>query len=208
MKRLLIILLCSTLLLADSAGPNSGTATGAGWASPSNVGASDNAYATYAIAGATIHCPKCEEPTTVVGKSASLSISSLGFAIPASATITGISATFEHKCSGSGSCSTSTSDGGKVQLSKGTNKGSSPTWATIDETETLGSSTDLWGSTWTVADINATSFGMTVVVINSNTSTRTASVDYMALTVYYSPAGTGSHRRVVISETRTIQLHS
>lgn len=222
MKKLLAFLLCSTLMLGDSVGPTSGTATGSGWTTPANVGASDNAYATYAIAatsgGRTCSAKAitlgCEPEDPTFGISSAISISSLGFAIPAAATVTGITATFEHKCSGSSSCSTGTSSGGKIQLTKvagtgqGTNKGNSTTWDTIDSTETLGSSTDLWGSTWTGTDINAAGFGLVVVVLNSNSSTRTASIDYMALTVSYSPSGSGSHRRVIISQTRTIAVRA
>jgi hypothetical protein len=86
---------------------------------------------------------------------------------------------------------------GEIQLTKtaataqGTNKGNTTAWGTSDSTETLGSATDLWGSTWTVAEVNATGFGMVVKVINANSSTRTAYVDAMALTVTYSPSGSG-----------------
>lgn len=212
MKKLLAFLLCSTLVLGDSSGPTSGTATGSSWTTVANVGASDNAYATQSIAGRTITCGECDP--TGPGTSTPLYISSLGFALPASATVVGIAATFEHKCSGASSCSTNTSSGGKVQLTKtagtgqGTNKGSSTAWSTADATETLGGATDLWGSTWTQAEINATGFGLVVVVYNTNSSSRTAYVDYMALTVYYSPSGSGSHRRVIISQTRTVAVHS
>jgi hypothetical protein len=114
-------LLCSTLVLGDTAGPSSGTAAGSGWVTPSNVTASDNAYATYAVPGTTsgTFCSAkalevgCEPESASVGITTALSISSLGFAIPASATVLGITATFEHKCSGASSCSTSTASGGR-----------------------------------------------------------------------------------------------
>jgi hypothetical protein len=198
-KKLLAFLLCSTLVLGDTSGPTSGTGAGTGWATVANVGASDNAYATRSVLGGDF--------------STSLSISALGFAIPASSTILGITATFEHKCSGASSCSTTTGSGGRIQLTKtagtaqGTNKGTSTAWGTLDSTETLGSATDLWGSTWTVDEVNAAGFGMVVVVANANASSRTASVDYMALTITYSASGSGSHRRVVISQTRSVQIH-
>lgn len=216
-----VILLCSTLMLGDTAGPSSGTATGSGWVNPSNATASDNAYATFAMAGSTsgTTCTAhalalgCDPTDPVTGKTNQLSISSLGFAVPASATILGITATFEHKCSGASACSTVTASGGKIQLTKtaataqGTNKGNSTFWGTSDSTETLGGDTDLWGSTWTVAEVNASGFGLVILAVNANSSTRTAYVDAMALTVTYTPSGSGSHRRVVISQTRSIQIH-
>jgi hypothetical protein len=219
LSKLLAFLLCSTLVLGDTAGPSSGTAAGS-WTSAANVGASDNAYATQAIAatsgGTTCSAHAlalgCEPTDPTFGLSTQLSISAIGFAIPASATVLGIEATFEHKCSGSSSCSTSTGSGGLIQLTKtaatpqGTNKGNTTSWGTSDSTETLGGPTDLWGSTWTVTEVNATGFGLAVKVLNSNSSTRTASIDYMAITVYYTPSGSGSHRRVVISQTRSVNL--
>jgi hypothetical protein len=113
------------------------------WTNPGNVTASDNVYATRVIAGALDGIP---------GVSPNLSISALGFAVPASATILGITATFEHKCSSAvSSCNTDPSGGGKIQLTKtaatgqGTNKGNTTYWGTSDSTETLGSGTDLVG---------------------------------------------------------------
>jgi hypothetical protein len=125
---------------------------GAGvWTNPGNVTASDNVYATRVIKLARLMAfPGDSSPPN-------LSISALGFAVPASATILGITATFEHKCSSAvSSCNTDPSGGGKIQLTKtaatgqGTNKGNTTYWGTSDSTETLGSGTDLWGSTWTV----------------------------------------------------------
>src|SRR3954466_628939 len=137
-RKVLAILLYSTLLFANSVGPSSGTATGSGWTSPANVGASDNTYASVAIAGTGgTTCSKCEpgDPGSPVPSTA-LYISSLGFSLPTGATVTGIQATVEHKCSGASSCSTETTDGGKIQLTKapgtgqGTNKGNTVSWGT------------------------------------------------------------------------------
>jgi hypothetical protein len=222
-SKLLVFLLCSTLVLGDTAGPSSGTAAGGSWTSPGNVTASDNVYATKAMAGASgsTHCISkppaivCDDTsgTVVPGQSGNISISALGFSIPASSTVLGITATFEHKCSGASACDTDSSFGGKIQLTKtaatgqGTNKGNTTAWETSDSTETLGSGTDLWGSTWTVDEVNASGFGLVVNVLNVNSSTRTAYIDAMALTVTYTPSGSGSHRRVVISQTRSAKLH-
>jgi hypothetical protein len=206
MKKLLSILLLSALLFADTVGPTTGTATGVSWTTPANVGASDNAYAT---------CTMAIEDYCGSG----IYISSLGFAVPASATITGITATVERKCNGAGCTTNSASDPGLsddagVWLTKtagttqGANKGSSLTWSTTDTTVTLGSSSDLWTATWTPTEINAAGFGLILYPFNTNTiGSRTASFDYLALTVYYTPSGSGSHRRVVISQTRTVRLH-
>jgi hypothetical protein len=174
----IVLILCSTLVLGDTAGPSSGTAAGTGWTTVANVGASDNAYATRSILDLDV--------------SPALYISTLNFAIPAGSTIVGITATLERKCSSTVYCSTNAAKGGKIQLTKvagtgqGTNKGSSTAWTTSDVTETLGGAADLWGSTYTTTEINDAGFGLVIVAYNSNTtSPRTAYIDYMALTVTY-----------------------
>jgi hypothetical protein len=68
----------------------------------------------------------------------------------------------------------------------GTDHATAGTYGTTDATVTYGSSTDLWGTTWTPAEVNSSNFGLRLKVQNANASSRTASVDYMELTVYYS----------------------
>ena len=49
-----------------------------------------------------------------------------------------------------------------------------------------GTTSDLWGTTWTPADINASNFGVALSANSSGTgATRTASVDYIQITVTY-----------------------
>jgi hypothetical protein len=152
MKKLVAFLLCSVLLFGDSSGPRTGTGSGTSWTNPTNVAAADAAYATYGLGSSTL--------------SNTLSISTLGFAIPAGATITGIAATFKRKCSALTSCSTDTANSGGFWLTKsagvtqGTNKGTATTWNAVANTETIGSSSELWGSTWTDTEINAAGFGL------------------------------------------------
>jgi hypothetical protein len=52
---------------------------------------------------------------------------------------------------------------------------------------TYGSSTDLWGTTWTPADINAAGFGAALAVteISSRGANETAHVDHITITVHY-----------------------
>jgi hypothetical protein len=53
-------------------------------------------------------------------------------------------------------------------------------WNTVDTYTSYGSSSNLWGTTWTVADINATNFG---AVLSASVSNGTAQVDHMRITV-------------------------
>jgi hypothetical protein len=53
-------------------------------------------------------------------------------------------------------------------------------WNTVDTYTSYGSSSTLWGTTWTVSDINATTFG---AVISASVNNGTAQVDHMRITV-------------------------
>jgi hypothetical protein len=56
-------------------------------------------------------------------------------------------------------------------------------WQTNDKVVTHGGSADLWGDTWTAADVNASNFG---VAISATDGTATlALVDHITMTVYY-----------------------
>ena len=58
-------------------------------------------------------------------------------------------------------------------------------WGTTDATVTYGTSTDLWGTTWTPAQINASNFGLRFRARNVNGSSRTANADYVEIQVYW-----------------------
>lgn len=66
-----------------------------------------------------------------------------------------------------------------------TNKANSTDWPTSMEVVTYGGPSDLWGTTWTVAEINDLNFGVSLAVKNQNAAIRTASVDYMQISVTY-----------------------
>jgi hypothetical protein len=111
----------------------------------------------------------------------------LGFAIPSIATFTGFVLEIERAASSSSRIS----DDDVYLLKGGTNVGNdkavSTTWGTSDSTRTYGSSSDLWGTTWTPAEVNASNFGARLKVKNSSgTGTITATVDYISIRVYYS----------------------
>jgi len=67
----------------------------------------------------------------------------------------------------------------------GSNKASSSTWGTSASSVGYGSSADLWGTTWTAADLNASNFGLRFAAKNVAAATATASLDYVSVTVTY-----------------------
>jgi parallel beta-helix repeat protein len=149
----------------------SGTGTGI-WISPGNITAADTNYATVTLSGATSHY---------------LEGTNYGFSLPSNATINGIQVTigrFE-----SGQASGNDVRDSVVSLMKsstlvGSNKGATSTeWPTSNTAASYGANNDLWGTTWTADDINATGFG--VALSANSTNNRIASVDTMQIAVTY-----------------------
>jgi hypothetical protein len=158
---------------------------GANWTNPELVESSNNSYATVDLDGTVSDPLRC---------------TSYGFAIPANATILGIEVNIERK-------SDRTSNGGSqdssVRLVKAGavvgNEGASGTiYTTADVIETHGSPTDLWGTTWTPADINAANFGVQFAATKPSNggAAHTVSVDQIQIVVYY---GTQSQKQSLIN---------
>lgn len=160
---------------------NSGTGTFA-WSNPSNAKASDNTYAevTLSTFGQQSHYLKATE---------------FGFSIPEAATIIGISVAVERRGNQSGASGgiydtaafiVKEGSVGTVNKRFGVKK-----WETVDTTAVYGGSTDLWGTTWTPAQINATNFGFALAVgYGGGPDIYTARVDAITITVYYTEGGT------------------
>jgi hypothetical protein len=170
-----------------SAGPNSpSTAINLGsginhWLNPTNVFAADSVYST--------------NPVPTLQGSDELQVKGFGFAIPGTATITGVVIKILRK--GTVGVTTGITDNGvflmKAGIRVGSNHGNSFTvWTTTATTATYGSSSDLWGTTLTPADINSAGFGGTLSVSNFDGATQTASVDYYSITVYYTTPVVGT----------------
>lgn len=153
------------------------------WDDATNVYSSNNAHASAGFllgAFATVH-------------SNYMMLEDFDIAIPATVTICGIEVRLERKASGLGVLGASVRDH-TVRLLKngsivGTNKANtSLAWTGSDVTITYGSSSDLWGQTWTSADINAANFGLAFSAeLRSGLAGLflSADVDNARITVYY-----------------------
>jgi hypothetical protein len=164
----------TTTTSAMNAGVGSNV-TGVGtisWTNPGNITADDTSYATAALNNAT---------------SLYLRGTSYGFAIPANATINGIVVTigrFENATGGGRDVRDNVVSLIKGGAITGINQASTREWPTGSPVAaTYGSTSDLWGSTWTAADINASNFG--VALSANSTNNRIASVDYIQISVTY-----------------------
>jgi hypothetical protein len=164
---------------ATESNSNGGTRS---WNNEGNVYANDNNYANTTFSD--------------VATSNYLIAKGFGFSIPSGATINGIQVTIERYESGG---STNYISDNEVLLVKngitgGTNKAAVSTmWThTAGATANYGGTGDLWGQSWTAADINNANFGVALSADVTNTpgSTRTANVDYIQITVIYTPAST------------------
>jgi Tfp pilus assembly protein PilX len=150
-----------------------------GWTNSTNVFTSNNSYGTASVAAST--------------QSANLDVTGFGFSIPSTATILGIQVDVERAAS----ATSAISDYDVFVLKGGSSTGitdhaAGGTWVTSDSNRAYGNAGDLWGTTWTPANINASNFGLRFKVQNTSASTRTASVDDVDITVYYQPVPTGT----------------
>lgn len=140
------------------------------WVTPGNAAISDNLYATTAPGGLP---------------SQYLKATGFNFSIPPVAEITGIEAVIERRSLGG------TVFDAAVRIVKGgvvgsTDRAAGGFWPMADATTTYGDDSDLWGETWTPADINAAGFG---VAVSATDTFDTAGVDHITLTVYYTLCG-------------------
>lgn len=153
------------------------------WSNPINATASDNQYATASGSNSQItNYLKC---------------TGYNFSIPSNATITGITVGVEDH-------SQRTMVDYAVQLVKGgtvqaTNYATNTRFPRSDAYTTYGSATDVWGNSWTPADINNSAFGAVFAAQRGPyNSTDTAYVDHIQITVDYRLPSTPA----VISITR------
>lgn len=154
------------------------------WTNPANAQLSDNSYAL----------------ADLDGNSAShyLKLTAFSFSIPSDATIDGITASIERskECTVTPGCATNVKDehvklvkAGVVQSTDRKNPGN---WTDADSTVAYGSASDLWGTSWTPADINDADFGIVLSAKRSGGggAEMNAKVDQITITVNYTTPDT------------------
>ncbi|CAD5370283.1 conserved exported hypothetical protein [Rubrivivax sp. A210] len=144
------------------------------WSNPTRAWANDNSNATVSVDGTISRYLQCLN---------------YGFSIPAGAAINGITVTVNRR-------SNRTTNGGSrdalMRIVKGgavgaSDRATATTYTTTEVAEAHGGSTDLWGETWTAADINAADFGAAFAATKPSIAgfSHTVSVDLIAITVDY-----------------------
>jgi len=151
---------------------------------PENLQGDDGAYAT-------------KNFTVGEGNSGALSLTGFGFDIQDDATITGITLEMERFQEFLGGANTWLADITiqtlKAGVAGGTNKSTGATWYPFNgglAVVTFGGSSDLWGRTWTPAEISDSGFG---VYLTQGGNQYKGWLDYVRISVAYTvPAITGT----------------
>jgi cysteine-rich repeat protein len=145
------------------------------WSNPANAEVSDDMYALAAAGGM---------PTQY------LRATNFGFTIPGAAVIDGIMVNVERRSAAA------TVFDARVRIIKGgvigtTDLSNPPSskWPTMDAVASYGGNSELWGVTWTAADINSSAFGF--VISANDGGVDTAAVDFISIKVFYSLCGDG-----------------
>jgi hypothetical protein len=171
-----------------SAGPNFPTAAtgntgsiGGGtvvWASPTNIELADGSNATCNLPNASVQNQVSDD---LIG-------TGFGFSIPAGATIQGILLEINAR---QNIATTPAANENSVRLLKagvaaGLDRSTGADLTTTATTVSYGGAADLWGTTWSPADINNASFGAAASYVNTNsTNSKTVSVDFFRITVTF-----------------------
>jgi MSHA biogenesis protein MshQ len=159
-----------------SAGPATCVSLGGpnqNWSNTNRAQLQDNSYATASVNDHQL--------------SDTLQCTGYGFSIPTSATIDGITVTV-WRMANNGSCCTDA----QMQLVKAgtiqaTDRSTTTYYPTSNTAEAHGGATDLWGTTWTPADINDPNFGAAFAIQKPVTAggNRTVRVDYIEIAIDY-----------------------
>ncbi|MCC6937719.1 MAG: T9SS type A sorting domain-containing protein [Flavobacteriales bacterium] len=157
-----------------------GNVTGIGsvaWATPANASGSD--VATYAVA----------TDVSSTATSNYLVATDFGISVPAGATITGVLVNIEWQAS------IASARDNRVSLVKGgvvqsTNMANNSNIGTNQTVRSYGSTTALWGSILSVADVEAPDFGVAIAVNKFGSGVATVSVARISLAVFYSTPNT------------------
>ena len=160
-----------TGLVIAGAGASVDTGSSPAWGTPGNIPASDDSDATMGDSSA-------------ISSSDDLKGSSFGFAIATDATIDGFEVAVEG--AGFGTVNIIYVTLGKDDSTLGTPLTPSQALTSSDAVYTFGGSAELFGLSWTPAEVNASTFQARIRV-STGGAFQSASIDAMWVRVYYTP---------------------
>ena len=164
---------CVTMETGDITG-NVNYGSSINWANPNRVEISDDVYARTSLSPGD---------TTKY-----LMVADFGYVMPLSAVISGITVELEVSME---QPNTDARDASVKLMKAGVPVGADRVnpmaiWQNKDNVNTYGGPTDLWGTTWTAADINSVDFGVLYSVTRgSGPNNHYVKVDYVTLRVHY-----------------------
>ncbi len=197
MKRpviLLLLLLCTAVMNAQQEGPNlpgstenqplvsCTICTGAVWDSTDNISAVDGQFASVTLDPFLT----CFQSTCY--RSRYLTAYNFGFNIPQNAVIEGVTIDVIGVPDANGAVRDCTIALRRDNLNNlyGTNMAGNAPWNVNNPQHTYGAPDDLWGLTWTPADVNSPDFGTYIKLQNTSNNFHTVDVDAVFITVNYS----------------------
>lgn len=161
-----------------SVGPNLCTSaleygSGTSWSGITNTYTSDNSYASCMIVASS--------------NTKGLLCNGFGFTIPQGAVIEGITVSIERASLNETFIDYDISLVKTGTTTVGSNLSAGATWSTTENSVSFGSSTTLWGTTWAPEELNASSFGVSIIANQSNSvGTDTAYVDTISCRIFFS----------------------
>lgn len=119
-----------------------------------------------------------------------------GFSIPVGSTILGRKVRVERSTTHAEKASDYEVRAIKNGLIGSTERAKVGFWPTSDEYAEYGSDSDLWGETWTAADVNAANSGVAIKALCGMEEYQ-VNVDHIEMTVYYELPSTGGARQEI-----------
>src|SRR5215467_12445707 len=155
------------------------------WTNPSNISANDGVFAVAPVAQGS--------PSPNSSTSDDLRGTNCGFSIPVGSTINGIQVDIFEKRDNAGGAFFGSGADASVKIIKGgtkqgNEKAANTNWLNAGSLFTYGGSSDLWGLSWTPADINASNFGCSLSAVDNTGLGINLDVDFMQVTVFFTPA--------------------
>ena len=185
------------------------------WVNRTNAQTSNNVYANLSLSDSSNNLGAA--PLSLTSQTVNyFVITGLSSTIPAGATINGITVKIERYNSFVPDATSITIVDNAIYLTKdgsttvGSNKSTGATWQSSDNNTTVdfGGSADLWGTTLTAAEVNASTFGVMIspaLTFDNSDSGSSVNIDQVTITVDYTG---GAVRRQGIfttaAELRTI----
>jgi hypothetical protein len=140
-------------------------------------------------------------------ESQELKLTGFGFALPEGAVVVGIKAVFNSVSGTRLSYASEVVQMYKAAALAGTAK--TAWWPDVSGGAlVVGGSSDLWGTTWTPAQINAAGFGIGLKIVNHSGEPVTAAVIVVEVTVYYAFSASAVTQDAVLYADRETQLRT